>query len=528
MQLNVSGGPISPRWNRTRPIAATLGGALLPVLTIGMLATPLAFIIGTALQHGDALSPLIHSERIARLAQFTITQATLSTLLALVLGIFIALLVSYAIPGSRVLLVLTGMTFALPTMVVAAAWTAMRIPAGMVAIVSAHAFFNAGLVARFLVQAQGAIPADRHAIARTLGMSPREDIRWVWWPGVRHAAGHASAIVAALSVTSLGIITTLAAERQGTFETEIVRRGSDLSLLPSAAWLGIAQMLLLLPMLYWGRNHVLIGGATPSGSAIRPTSPRIRGVLRLAVLLLSIAWMFPLALLFLDADWNALTRIAPLVSGSSVGSAVWGSIRAAILAVPIAMLLAVGCVLSRSWVGRLGALLSNGMFAVSSALIGFGMLMTFRYGPVDLRTSVWLIPIAQALIGLPFATRILQAAVATIPQDEVAMARTLGARRILRFRIVEWPTLAGSMRAATGMIALIAIGDFSATLFIALPDQPTLPLLIHQCFSRPGFGARGAGIAAALLLLGICACIALLTFPKWHMFHTRPRQRRAQ
>ena len=46
---------------------------------------------------------------------------------------------------------------------------------------------------------------------------------------------------------------------------------------------------------------------------------------------------------------------------------------------------------------------------VSAVTVGFGFLIVFDTPPLDLRTSWWIIPIAHAVVALPFVVR------ATVP-----------------------------------------------------------------------------------------------------------------
>ena len=94
---------------------------------------------------------------------------------------------------------------------------------------------------------------------------------------------------------------------------------------------------------------------------------------------------------------------------------------------------------------------------------------------------------------------------AIIPNDRIAIARAFGCSRPALFQLVEWPAMARTALSAAGFAAVIALGDFSATTFLARPDQTTLPLLIQQSFARPGTTARATGIAYACILLGLCA-----------------------
>src|SRR4029078_9310607 len=43
----------------------------------------------------------------------------------------------------------------------------------------------------------------------------------------------------------------------------------------------------------------------------------------------------------------------------------------------------------------------------SAAILGFGFLLAFADPPLDLRSSPWIVPLAQSLVALPFVVRAL-------------------------------------------------------------------------------------------------------------------------
>ena len=65
-----------------------------------------------------------------------------------------------------------------------------------------------------------------------------------------------------------------------------------------------------------------------------------------------------------------------------------------------------------------GAAALEGAFLVplgtSSVILGFGMLLVLDRPPLDLRLSWWLVPIAHALIGMPFVIRSVTPALAAV------------------------------------------------------------------------------------------------------------------
>ncbi|MDW8338948.1 MAG: iron ABC transporter permease, partial [Thermoleophilia bacterium] len=57
----------------------------------------------------------------------------------------------------------------------------------------------------------------------------------------------------------------------------------------------------------------------------------------------------------------------------------------------------------------------------------------------------------------------------------------------------------------------IALGEFGATVFLARPDRPTLPVAIFRFLSRPGElnAAQAYALAVVLMLLTVLAVLVV-------------------
>jgi thiamine transport system permease protein len=122
--------------------------------------------------------------------------------------------------------------------------------------------------------------------------------------------------------------------------------------------------------------------------------------------------------------------------------------------------------------------------------------------PLGLTTNPWvLIVIAQTIIGLPFTTRAIEVALAKVNPAIIEQAELLGANRLQRLFFVELPLLAPGILAGGVFAFAMAIGEMSATLFIALEQNTTLAVVIYQFLAVKNTLAAGA---AALVLVLIC------------------------
>src|SRR6185312_5736172 len=137
---------------------------------------------------------------------------------------------------------------------------------------------------------------------------------------------------------------------------------------------------------------------------------------------------------------------------------------------------------------------------VSAVTLGFGILVTLDRPPLDLRSSVLLVPIAQALVALPLVVRTLAPVMRSVDPRQRQAAASLGASPSRVLLSVDLPVLWRPLLAATGFAFAVSLGEFGATSFLAPPDRPTLPVVIYQLISRPGEANLGMALAASVVL----------------------------
>jgi thiamine transport system permease protein len=146
---------------------------------------------------------------------------------------------------------------------------------------------------------------------------------------------------------------------------------------------------------------------------------------------------------------------------------------------------------------------------VSAVTVGFGFLISLDHAPVDLRGSWWLVPIAQALVAVPFVVRLMTPVLRAIDPRLREAAATLGASPGRVWREVDLPIVARAVLVAAGFAFAISLGEFGATIFIVRPDAPTLPVLVYRLLGQPGPLNFGAAMAASVILMGLTALAVL-------------------
>lgn len=147
---------------------------------------------------------------------------------------------------------------------------------------------------------------------------------------------------------------------------------------------------------------------------------------------------------------------------------------------------------------------------VSAVTVGFGFLITLDEPPLDLRASWILVPLAQALVGVPFVVRTMLPVLRAVDERLREAAAVLGASPWRAWREVDLPLVRRALLIAAGFAFAVSLGEFGATVFIARPDSPTLPVAVARLLGRPGELNYGQAMALSTILMVVCAVSLLL------------------
>jgi thiamine transport system permease protein len=86
----------------------------------------------------------------------------------------------------------------------------------------------------------------------------------------------------------------------------------------------------------------------------------------------------------------------------------------------------------------------------------------------------------------------------------------LGASPWQVWRAVDLPIVARSVAVAAGFAFAISMGEFGATVFLARPDLPTVPVAINRLLGQPGALNVGQAMALSTILMVITATAMVL------------------
>jgi thiamine transport system permease protein len=146
----------------------------------------------------------------------------------------------------------------------------------------------------------------------------------------------------------------------------------------------------------------------------------------------------------------------------------------------------------------------------SAVTIGFGFIVALDW-PIDIRASVWLVPIAHALVAIPFVVRSTVPTLRSVPTETREAASVLGASPFRVWRSIDLPIVSRAALVGAAFAFVISLGEFGASSFVVRPASTTIPVMIYRLLSRPGetsFGmAMALSVVLALLTMGVVMAI---------------------
>ncbi|MEV7221779.1 iron ABC transporter permease [Streptomyces sp. NPDC093681] len=533
-----------------RGSAARLGLMAVPVAFFAVFfAYPVAAIVARGLKVDGVwrlgrIGDVLAQSDVRHVLWFTTWQALASTALTLLIALPGAYVFArFDFPGKQVLRAVVTVPFVLPTVVVGTAFLALvgrgglldelwgvRLDTTVWAILLAHVFFNYAVVVRTVGGLWAQLDPRQEEAARMLGASRLRAWRQVTLPALAPAVAAAALMVFLFTFTSFGVVQILGGPTFSTLEVEIYRQTSQVFDLSTAAVLTLIQFAAVAAVLAvhaWTvrRRESALRLVDAATTARRPRGAGqwalLAGVLGVVVLLL----VLPLAVLVqrsLGASgfgyYRALTRedggtfLVPPIE--AIGNSLQYAAAATVIAVVIGALAATA--LTRRDAGRFvrgfDALLMLPL-GVSAVTVGFGFLIALDEPPLDLRSSWILVPLAQALVGVPFVVRTMLPVLRAVDGRLREAAAVLGASPWRVWREVDLPMVRRALLVAAGFAFAVSLGEFGATVFIARPDNPTLPVAVARLLGRPGEMNYGQAMALSTILMLVCA-VALVVLER--------------
>lgn len=484
---------------------------------------------------------------------FTIWQAALSTFLTIGLALPGAYIFTrFRFPGKSILMSLITLPFVLPTVAVAAAFSALlgsnglfneflmglfnlaeppvQIERTLGLILIVHVFYNYAIALRIIASYWANQSPRIDDAARILGAHG-----WRLWyeirlPMLRPAITAAAVLVFIFTFTSFGVVLILGGIRFATLEVQIYYQALNVFDLPLAAALSLVQISAMFAMMivYTRLQRRIAGDFQTSQQVSRLPATKWEWGLLLTNLGTILLLLFtPLAALV----WRSLTtggRAPSLFYFEALSSNPRNSVLfvAPIEALGNSLFFAVITTLLALFIGLLTAYLvaarkqtqfSKWMdpifmlpLATSAVTLGFGYIITLDRPPLDLRSSWVIVPIAHSLIAIPFVIRSVLPTLRAIPPSVQEAAAVLGANPFQVWRYVDLPLISRGLIVGASFAFTVSMGEFGASLFLARPDTPTLPIVIFRLLGQPGATNYGQALALSVILMFVCATAFIL------------------
>jgi thiamine transport system permease protein len=495
-------------------------------------AYPLAAIVERGLGSEDGSSTLdVLTDPLTReVVWFTVWQALASTALTMVVALPAAYVLGrFAFPGRAVVRALVTVPFVLPTVVVGLAFLAV-LPEGhergWLAILVAHVFFNVAVVVRIVGTFWAGLDPRLTEAAGTLGASPWRSLREVTLPLLAPALATAAAIVFLFTFTSFGVVLILGGPSYSTIETEIYNQAVRIFDLRAAAVLSLVQLVFVVAVV-WVSTRLearlaVAGQARPEEDVLRrPRGSREKALVAASLGGLALFLGIPLAVLversLAVGDGHGFAAYRALGDPTSallatpweaiVNSLVYAS-AATLIALLVGSLAAFAIASAGERETRRGQLLEGLLtlpLGASAVMLGFGFVIAFDTAPIDFRAEPWVVPVAQSLVAIPFVVRIVAPTLRAIDERQREAAAVLGATPGRVLREIDLPIATRALTVAAGFAFAISLGEFGATVFLARPESPTLPVAIFRFLGRPGELNAGQAYALAVILMLVVA-----------------------
>ncbi len=510
------------------------------------LVYPVFIVTIQGLFSGTPFLDVITSPTIQFTIQFTFSQAILSTLMAVLIGLPGAFLIArLRFRGKSLIKAMMIVPFVLPPIVVVVGFLQMFGPNGVIdsilmliqgssssvfnlatgvpGIILAHTFYNVPLVLLMVSASLERLNPEIEESAEILGASPIQRFRRVTLPHIAPSILASAVLTFMFCFMSFPIILAFG---QGTFMTIEAQiwnafrvfdygQASSLTLIQIVITLSLAVVYIRL-----GRQESATG-KTASLKTITFNQYRIlEKILIIGYLIVIVVLVLgPIATIVRAAFFDPIAQTYTMegfMNLFSLGSQ--GGLRylinslyyaglATLLAVILGIPLAIAMRARSKTIPTLASAMVLLPLGVSSITVAYGLVLAIAV-PLGLITNPWpIIVIAQTIIGLPFTARAIEIAMSKIDPAIIEQADSLGASRIQRLLFVELPLLAPGILVGGVFAFAMAIGEMSATLFIALPQNYTLAVAIYDYLAVRAFVEAGA---AALILVMICVVAFLV------------------
>ena len=558
----------APSANRALPSTTMLWGLGLVAGLWGFLLLALGALlyvdVGADVAGGAAPIATWFDSRTGAILWSATSQALLSALGSLAVAVPTSIMLArrYRWFGMRLLRLLVGLAFVIPTTVAASGLLAIwgrqgvinqaiyaingavnallpvaalpevalpELPTffGLKAVVLAHIFFNAPLMIRVFLPRILSVPDTHWRLARMMGMTAWQQGRWIEFPAMKPLILPMVGLVFLFCFSSFSLVLMLGGGlRVTTLEVEIysaLRIAFDLpmavalTLLQVGMALGVLVILLRLAPRQIGWNQPIMTMRAPCDDILSANSFSLKTLDIFMIAILVLLLILPLgALAWRGVSGDVLAVLMSAHFWRAMGNSVGIAVASGVLVVGLACVLAeTRTQLALRPIIGITALLEMGVMVylvVPAIVMGTAWFILLRGVANVFAVAPFLVLVANVMLGLPVAYRLLIGKwLAMRGRDERSrLAYGLQGWNLRGWRGVRFltiPLMGREIGLIFGLGMAMSMGDLGVIALFASADFTTLPWLLYQQAGR--YRVDEAAVTALMLMLVVSALFAL-------------------
>lgn len=486
-----------------------------------------------------ALAGAIDQDRLFYSIKSAGVQASLSVFFSILIAIPAAITVSRRPHwlmgiGMRGLVMIVSLAMVLPSTVAAmgllAVWGRNGVVAslcgslcgdvsiyGLHGVVLAHMMLNVPLVMRVMIPLLNAVHQSKWHHAALLGFSAWDRFRHIEWPQIRSVIPGVASLIFMLCFTSFALVLMLGGgPKVTTLEVEIYGAVRfDFNLL-AAAGLSLIQFgvmaLVVASFAFWGGWHAsgdIRTLANPLPRYDLTSTDRVWDVTVLAGVIMLVALpVLMVAIRGINLD------LITLLQRQQFFDAVQASFSVAIITAVVVTVLSLVMAYAKAslslshrhrnmpYASLLRVVLDQGVLlylVIPSVVLGTAAFIILRGWGDVFGYAFAVVVMANTLLTLPFAYRLLERRLTGILAQHDRLAVQLGIMGAHRLKILTLPALRHDLGLVVGLTAALSIGDLGVIALFANADFRTLPWLLYQLSGK--YAADEAAALAFVLML---------------------------
>ncbi len=453
--------------------------------------------------------------------------ATTTAVACAVLGTTLAVLVARTnLPGRRVLRVVLALPLAIPSFVGATALLAAFGPGALItALPRPEGFWGALVVLTLLSYPYVYLPVlsrlrstapSLEEAARQLGSTPRRTLLRIVMPQLRSAIAAGTLLVLLYGLSDFGAVSLMRYDTitRAIFSSRLFDRATSLTLGLLLAVLALVVVAAERAIVSRRREISTVGRRQPVYGLGRLRGPAAV----LVVVVLGAALVTPIAVFvvwILRGSATIGSEFAGFGDGlgflvSPVVNSILASVAAGIGAAAIVLPVALAEVRRRTLLADASAVAVTSVFALPGLVVALAVVFWAIQAPAPLAGLYQSFPLLILGYVLHFGAQSLrssQAAIAAIPEQIDAAARTLGVGPRRRLLELDLPLMAPGLIAGAGLVMLSTLKELPATLLLAPIGFQTLATKTWGA-AEDGFYAEVG--ATALVLVALSALLTWL------------------